>query len=159
MITWREIPSATLPGKSLLARAGSTGLRWGVPGMDVPFPSLQTLMHVPPTALQRFIRSLVRSDGVPVRYGVAAVSVVVAAGFYASIDQYLDKQATPFAVFTVPVMIAASFGGMGPGLLATALAWLIGDYYWVEPLHTLAIVHVQEAVHTAVFLGVRVMIS
>ena len=116
-------------------------------------------MSTPTDSPRLTVRSFFRADGFVVRYGIAVVSVLAAAFFYSSIDQYLEKQATPFAVFTVPVMIAASYGGMGPGLLATALAWLIGDYYWVEPLYSLSIKHVHEALHTSVFLGVGIAIS
>jgi signal transduction histidine kinase len=105
------------------------------------------------------LRALFHPDGALVRYGLAAVTVVLAAVCYASIDQFLEASATPFAVFTVPVMIAATYGGLGPGILATVLAALIGDYYWVEPLHSLSIVHLHEALHSGIFFGVGIAIS
>ena len=34
------------------------------------------------------------------------------------------------------VVLSALYGGLGPGLLATALAVLIADYHFVHPIHT-----------------------
>jgi K+-sensing histidine kinase KdpD len=34
------------------------------------------------------------------------------------------------------VVLSAWYGGLGPGLLATALAALIADYHFVHPIHS-----------------------
>jgi signal transduction histidine kinase len=92
------------------------------------------------------------------RYAVAALSVIIAALLYAAIDQWLEGY-SPLIVFTVAVMISAWYGGLGPGIFATILGWIVGDYFWIEPLYTLQIVHLHEFVHTAVFVSVGIAIS
>lgn len=67
------------------------------------------------------------------RYGLAVVSVAVALIVTKSLVKYTDV--TP--LFYAAIVIAAWFGGRGPGLLAVALATVSIDYYFVEPLYTL----------------------
>ena len=66
------------------------------------------------------------------RYGLAVVSVAVALLITKSLEQYTDI--TP--LFYGAIVISAWFGGMGPGLLAVALATIAIDYNFVEPLYT-----------------------
>lgn len=44
----------------------------------------------------------------------------------------------PFLTFFIAVMAAAWYGGLGPGLTASALSILIANYYFIEPLHQLS---------------------
>jgi two-component system, LuxR family, sensor kinase FixL len=67
------------------------------------------------------------------RYGLAVISVTVALLITKSLEQYTDI--TP--LFYAAIVISAWFGGMGPGLLAGALAAVAIDYYFVPPLYTL----------------------
>ncbi len=92
------------------------------------------------------------------RYGVAAAGIIVSALLYAAIDHLVDG-GSPFLAFTPAVMIAAWFGGLGPGLFATVLGGVIGNYFWVPPLHTLVIVAPHELIHTIVFYAVGIAIS
>jgi PAS domain S-box-containing protein len=39
----------------------------------------------------------------------------------------------PLALFMIPVMVSAWFGGLGPGLLAALLSVLAGDYFLTKP--------------------------
>src|SRR5678815_1667855 len=66
------------------------------------------------------------------RYGLAVVTVAVALIVTKSLVIYTDI--TP--LFYAAIVISAWFGGMGPGLLAVALATVAIDYYFVEPLYT-----------------------
>lgn len=92
------------------------------------------------------------------RYGVAAAGIIISALLYAAIDHLVDG-GSPFLAFTPAVMIAAWFGGLGPGLFATVLGGMIGNYFWVEPLHTLVIRAPHELIHTIVFYVVGISIS
>jgi C4-dicarboxylate-specific signal transduction histidine kinase len=67
------------------------------------------------------------------RYGLAVVSVGVALLITKSLEQYTDI--TP--LFYAAIVVSAWFGGMGPGLLAVALATVAIDYYFIPPLYTL----------------------
>ena len=44
--------------------------------------------------------------------------------------------AAPLLMFTLSVMVAAWYGGLGPGLLATALGAILGDYFFIAPLYS-----------------------
>ena len=67
------------------------------------------------------------------RYGFAVLTVAVALVITKSLEQYTDI--TP--LFYAAIVVSAWFGGMGPGLLAVALATVAIDYYFVPPLYTL----------------------
>src|SRR5262245_18852244 len=61
------------------------------------------------------------------RYGIAILSVVAAALLRASLE-WLLKADLYLSFFIVPVMAAAWYGGLWPGLLATGLS-LFGDLH------------------------------
>src|SRR6185503_15778836 len=67
------------------------------------------------------------------RYGFAVLTVAAALFITKSLERYTDI--TP--LFYAAIVISAWFGGMGPGLIAVALATVALDYYFVPPLYTL----------------------
>ncbi|MCU1255037.1 MAG: hypothetical protein JWM83_1336 [Candidatus Angelobacter sp.] len=69
-------------------------------------------------------------------YGITALSVVAALVF--SRWPVLHLETAPVSLFFCAVMLSAWFGGIGPGLLATALSSLAFDFYFLPPIHTLA---------------------
>src|SRR4030095_3472117 len=64
-------------------------------------------------------------------YGLAIVSVVMALGITLSLEPY-NTLRTPFLY--AAILITTWFGGIGPGLLAVALATLALGYYF-DPFH------------------------
>lgn len=66
------------------------------------------------------------------RYAVAITAVAAAFairyGIYGTLDNRL-----PFAFFTSATLIAAWYGGLGPGLLAAVAGLLLGDYFFLPP--------------------------
>src|ERR1700676_445 len=68
-------------------------------------------------------------------YGIAVLSVSSAL----IISQWppLHLETAPVSLFLCAVMITAWFGGVGPGLFATALSSLALDYYFLHPIHSL----------------------
>ena len=65
-------------------------------------------------------------------YAVAILSVTTAMVTGLLLDQFL--QTTPYvSLFLCSIMFAAWFGGLGPSLLATAIAVLLFTYYFVDP--------------------------
>ena len=66
------------------------------------------------------------------RYGVAVVSVLVFVAIKLLLAETPIPQ-SPFLLLSAAVMVAAWFGGLGPGLLATALATAAGDYFFWSP--------------------------
>jgi signal transduction histidine kinase len=60
-------------------------------------------------------------------------SVALALGLKQLLDP-LITQHSPFLLLAGAVMVAAWFGGLGPGLLATALGALLADYQFLSPI-------------------------
>lgn len=67
------------------------------------------------------------------RYGVAVMAVALAFGLKLLVEP-LILQETPFLLVFAAVMVSAWYGGLGPGLLATVLAALITDYFFLDPI-------------------------
>jgi C4-dicarboxylate-specific signal transduction histidine kinase len=69
-------------------------------------------------------------------YGIAILSVFSAL----LIAQWplLHLETAPVSLFLCAVMVTALSGGVGPGLLATALSSLAFDYYFLPPIYSLA---------------------
>ncbi|MDP8950599.1 MAG: PAS domain S-box protein, partial [Actinomycetota bacterium] len=67
------------------------------------------------------------------RYGVAVIAIALALGLKLLVDPLIAEQ-SPFLLLAGAVMVAAWFGGLGPGLLATALGAVVSDYYFLPPL-------------------------
>src|SRR5215212_3429884 len=75
------------------------------------------------------------------RYGIAVASVAVALGFHLLLDSlFIHSTFLPLilgvAMLCASVVLSARYGGLGPRLLATALAALIADYHFVHPIHS-----------------------
>jgi C4-dicarboxylate-specific signal transduction histidine kinase len=69
-------------------------------------------------------------------YGIAILSVFSAL----LIAQWplLHLETAPVSLFLCAVMVTALSGGVGPGLLSTALSSLAFDYYFLPPIYSLA---------------------
>ena len=68
-------------------------------------------------------------------YGIAVLSV--AAALIVSRWPPFHLQEAPVSLFLCAVILSAWFGGVGPGLLATALSVLAFYYYFLPPIHSL----------------------
>ena len=71
-------------------------------------------------------------------YGVAVMSVAAALGLKLLLEP-LIVQETPFLFVFAAVMVSAWYGGLGPGLLATVLAALITDYFFLYPVGSFSV--------------------
>jgi signal transduction histidine kinase len=85
-------------------------------------------------SLEREVGSLGRYS-LLVRYGVAVVAVALAIGLKLALDPLFAGHQSPFLMLAGAVMVAAWFGGLGPGLSATALGALAADYFFLSPIH------------------------
>jgi signal transduction histidine kinase/ActR/RegA family two-component response regulator len=72
-----------------------------------------------------------------VRYGTAIAIVLVAAALRIALDPVWGA-GVPYITFYPAVMLAAWLGGLGPGVVATALSALLAHYFWVLPSFTIA---------------------
>src|SRR5712692_5130161 len=71
-------------------------------------------------------------------YSVAVLSV--AAALVAGVLFNAFMQTDPFVtLFLCAIMFAAWFGGVGPGLLATALSILAFAYYFAPPINSVGV--------------------
>jgi signal transduction histidine kinase len=80
---------------------------------------------------------------------IAATAVVFTARYL--LEPALGDVA-PLVMFTLSVTVSAWYGGFGPGLLATALSLLLGDYFFIAE-------SIAERIEEALFLGIGVAIS
>ena len=72
------------------------------------------------------------------RYAMAGLSVVAAVVGGLLLDRFLDT--APFvSLFLCAIMFASWFGGVGPGLLATALSIFAFNYYFLPPMYSIAV--------------------
>jgi len=81
------------------------------------------------------------------RYAVAIGAVMLAFGMRYGIYGTLDNR-LPFGFFTTATLIAAWYGGLGPGMLAAISGLLIGDYFFL-PKHETGTA-MSEPVRTAI---------
>lgn len=65
-------------------------------------------------------------------YGVAVCLVLLAFLLRYTAYDDLDNR-FPFAFFMPAILLAAWYGGMGPGLFAVATGVLLGDYFFLPP--------------------------
>jgi K+-sensing histidine kinase KdpD len=63
---------------------------------------------------------------------VAIVAVALAFGLRYGIYGTLDHR-IPFGFFTTSTLIAAWYGGLGPGMLAALTGLLLGDHFFLPP--------------------------
>jgi PAS domain S-box-containing protein len=63
-------------------------------------------------------------------------------------------QSVPYLQFFPAVMLAAWLGGLGPGLLATALAGLLSAYFFLEPVNSFAISNLADSVSLPLFVAI-----
>lgn len=85
------------------------------------------------------------------RYGLSIVAILTTFLLRVLLAPALNDQA-PFLLFTAAVFIAAAIGGLGPGLLATALGAVLGSYFLGEP-------HGAHIASVAVFVVIGTGIS
>src|SRR6266850_999856 len=72
----------------------------------------------------------------PARAYVVAVGAVTLAGLFTAILwPLLQPVGTP--LFFAAVAVSSWHGGLGPGLLATVLAALVSDWFFLPPFHAL----------------------
>jgi PAS domain S-box-containing protein len=68
-------------------------------------------------------------------------------------------QSVPFIQFFPAIMVAAWYGGFGPGLAATLLSAVNAAYWFLNPRHTFGIATVADGVSLGLFVVVGMLIS
>src|SRR6476469_10502607 len=76
---------------------------------------------------------MIRNRRHPVpRYGVAVLAVALA-GALTKAYAAMALRPSAFSFFYAAVMIAAWYGGLGPGIAATVLSALLANIYFISP--------------------------
>ncbi len=92
-------------------------------------PPTNGLFSVP--AVQTAMVKPTRRD--VIRYGLALVCVVVALALQGIVSAFFGISDVPFLLSLTAVIVSALYGGRGPGILATVMAAVLCDYFF---LHT-----------------------
>jgi len=87
---------------------------------------------------------------------IAATAVVFTVRF---LLQSTLGEVAPLLLFTLSIMVSAWYGGLGPGLLATALAALLGAYAFIEPFYSFRIYSGAGRIEVVLFLTIGILIS
>jgi PAS domain S-box-containing protein len=77
----------------------------------------------------------VRTPSVVLRFGIAIVAVATALLLKLLLAPLIERE-SPFTFFLAAVMLAAWYGGFRAGLLATAVAVPVIDFFFLEPVFT-----------------------
>ena len=93
----------------------------------------------------------------PWRYGLPMVAVAVAFALVRVLHPVLDAAA--YMVFLAAVMVCAVFAGLRAALVATGLAVLAIDFFFLVPIHSLALLARTDALVLLVFGGVGLLTS
>jgi PAS domain S-box-containing protein len=89
------------------------------------------------------------------RYGIV-VGVAAIALLLRVFLQPIPQQQVVFVLFTLTVMLSAGYGGLGPGLLATAGTAFIATFFFLGPGHSLSISPAEQVMQIALFVMVGV---
>jgi len=92
-----------------------------------------------------------------VRYGVALILVVVAGCCNYLMPSVFGE--SHYFFFSAAILASALFGGLGPGLLATALSALVSAYLFIAPFYSFRIEAPEAARRLAVFVVEGAIIS
>jgi PAS domain S-box-containing protein len=92
------------------------------------------------------------------RYAVAIGTVVLAWIGREALTPGIGPTALPFIFFFPAVVVAAWFGGLGPGILAIGLSALTANWFFIEPFRKLTISSIYDALSLAVFVLSAILI-
>ena len=92
------------------------------------------------------------------RYGIVVGVAGLALLLRVLLQPFLEQQAV-FLLFTLSVMVSAAYGGLGPGLFATAGTAAVATFFFLGPAHSLSISPAEQEMQIALFLVVGVATS
>lgn len=107
---------------------------------------------------ERYFRKMsnIRNKRLLLQYGISALVFGLALALTHLLWPVLEPSAT--TLFFAAIMVAAFYGGLGPGLLVSVLSTLAIDYYFVPPFSTFEL-SVSNLARAGVFMLVAVMTS
>jgi PAS domain S-box-containing protein len=99
----------------------------------------------------RWARQKAANPSVIWQYGIAVTAVLAATEVRLALNAVLGVP-TPYGTFALAVIVSAWLGGRGPGLVATALSAFSLAWFFLKPLHSLAIANPEEMWGLAIFV-------
>jgi K+-sensing histidine kinase KdpD len=103
------------------------------------------------------VRSTERFSTSTVRYAVPFLLVLTSLLVRLTFQRWLGVS-VPYLHFFPSVMIAAWFGGLGPGVVATLLSAAVAIYFFLAP-HSFIAVSRADAITVPVFVALGIVIS
>ena len=91
------------------------------------------------------------------RYGLGILACVGALLVTTQLHAILDSGS--FLLFLGAVVVSAAYGGLGPGLVVTALSVALIDFFFLGPRFTLRVVATADLILLAVYAAVAVCAS
>ena len=92
------------------------------------------------------------------RCTVGVLAAVLAAAIRLQFLEILEFRVT-FLTFYPAVAVAALYGGLGTGLLATVVSAALANYFWMEPVGQFGITNSADLISMVVFLASGTLIS
>ncbi|MBW4575950.1 MAG: PAS domain S-box protein [Aphanothece sp. CMT-3BRIN-NPC111] len=93
------------------------------------------------------------------RYGVAVFTVAIALILKLLLKPWIGLEETPFLTFFVSIAIAAWYGGIGPGVMATVMSAWVCDYFFLIPHYVFSLQTVGQGVQIGLFVLEGLFIS
>jgi PAS domain S-box-containing protein len=93
------------------------------------------------------------------RYALSVAAVAVGLLLRAALTAWVGPGLPTYVTFYPAVMLAALIGGLGPGLLATALCALAVDYWILEPGSLFSFGDLRDCVGLGLFFGMGALMS
>ena len=97
--------------------------------------------------------------GWALRYGLAVAAVAAALGVRLALTSWFGPGLPAYITFYPAVMLVALLVGLGPGLLATALAGLIAAYWILPPVGQFALTSPMDRLGLVIFTGMGLFMS
>jgi PAS domain S-box-containing protein len=118
------------------------------------------LSFIEPKDWYRISNMLILTDRLP-RWTAYVLAVAIAlAMLFLCMKISISTGQRPFLIlFVAPIIISSVLGGFGPGLIATAIASLIVNYYGIPPLRSLHIKESQDIFHWLMLIVTGVLCS
>ncbi len=104
-----------------------------------------------------FLQSFPRASSRTARYSMAVMSSAITLVLCLFLDRVLSGN-LPLTLFIIPVTISAFFGGFGPGVVATLLSAVAGDYFLTHPRFSIYSMDTSDWERLALFLTTSVMV-
>ena len=91
------------------------------------------------------------------RYGVALLAVAVTLLARWLLEPVLHHSAQ-LLLFTLAITVSAWYGGLGPGLVSTALSLFLGVYFFIEPHYSFVVFDPRDLVQLWMFVVIGMSI-